>query len=416
MQPKQKRDVPHTSNNDYRTDKKPHNKMNIKPLIICLSAALLQSCIKEEAPNAEADILRVTLPQEIIQEGETDYYRPYDNSIQAYPLSIEVAFGTDLTSIAPTFELTPGATMSVVERNGDTVSIDMVNPRAMDFSIPVRYIVTSESRQWQRCYQLDIHYPDTREIPTVYHFETAHIQENYYILSEQDTEHAPLIWASGNAGYAIAAQLQGITSPDDFPTTICNDGYDGNCLKLTTLLTGDWGAKVGKPIAAGNLFMGTFYLPTALTNSLNSTRFGIPFRHKPIAMNGYYRYTAGERFYDGGIYTDEQDKFSIYAMFFEKGDKGEPYLDGNIPSSGFSHPRLAATALMDDSEKIECDEWRRFEIPFDYERFGKQIDPHKLANGGYYIAVVFASSSGGDEFKGAPGSTLYVDEVEIIYE
>jgi hypothetical protein len=71
---------------------------------------------------------------------------------------------------------------------------------------------------------------------------------------------------------------------------------------------------------------------------------------------------------------------------------------------------------MEESEKIESSEWRRFEIPFDYARYGKEIDPEKLAAGKYQIAVVFASSSGGDEFKGAPGSTLYIDEVELLYE
>ena len=71
---------------------------------------------------------------------------------------------------------------------------------------------------------------------------------------------------------------------------------------------------------------------------------------------------------------------------------------------------------MDENEKRESSEWRRFEIPFDYSRYGKSIDPEKLATGKYHIAVVFASSSGGDEFKGAPGSTLYVDEVELLYE
>lgn len=383
-------------------------------LILLLAATMPTACIQDEAPNSEADILSITLPMGVAVESTPDYYRPYDNQAQAYPLSIEVAFGTDLSSISPTFELTPGATLKVIEK-GDTIDVETVNSKAQDFGTPVRYIVTSESRKWQRVYLVDIHYPENREIPTLYHFENVITQDNYYLFHEVSDGCAPLIWASGNPGFALAAQLQGITSPHNYPTTIEENGYNGKCLKLQTLLTGEWGARVGKPIAAGNLFMGTFYLPTALTNSLNSTRFGIPFRHKPIALTGYYRYTAGKEFYDDGNYTDEKDKFSIYAMFFEKGDD-VPYLDGHIPSQNFEHERMVATALMDESEKIESNEWLRFEIPFDYTRFGKDIDSEKLAAGKYYIAVVFASSSGGDEFKGAPGSTLYVDEVELLFE
>ncbi len=383
-------------------------------LILLLAATLPTACIKDEALNAEADILSITLPQEIAVENTPDYYRPYDSDAQAYPLSIEVAFGTDLSAISPTFELTPGATLKVIEK-GDTIETDCIDSRKQDFTQPVRYIVTSESRRWHRVYLVDIHYPENRDIPTQYHFENVKKQDNYYLFHDAADGCAPLTWASGNPGFALAAQLQGITSPHSYPTTIDSNGYSGNCLMLQTLLTGDWGTRVGKPIAAGNLFMGTFYLPTALTNSLNSTRFGVPFRHKPTLLTGFYRYTAGKKFYDDGNYTDEKDKFSIYAMFFEKGDD-IPYIDGHIPSNNFEHPRMVATALMNESEKVESSEWRRFEIPFDYERYGKNIDPDKLAAGKYYIAVVFASSSGGDEFKGALGSTLYVDEVELLYE
>lgn len=373
-------------------------------IMLCIAAtSILTSCIQDEAPNAEADIIKVTLPQNITIEEEIDYYHPYDNEKSAYPIDIEVAYGTDLTSLAPTFELTEGAT--ILPESGST----------HDFSTPVRYRVTSESHRWHRDYIVEIHYPDNRDIPTRFGFETAKIQESYHLFYDNIEGYAPLTWASGNPGFAIAAQLEGINSPEQYPTTISSDGYRGNCLKLETMLTGEWGSKVGKPIAAGNLFLGTFYLPNAVVNSLGATRFGIPFRHKPTSLRGYYRYQAGEKFYDNGTYTGEEDKFSIYAMFFEKSDE-TPYLDGNIPSQGFSHPSLVALAMMEEDKLDESSEWRYFDIPFDYERYGKTIDSEKLANGKYSIAIVFSSSRDGDEFKGAPGSVLFVDEVELIYE
>lgn len=378
--------------------------MKYKILILCTVLMVAASCIKDEAPNAEADIISCILPDGIMTSLEVDYHRPFDSEQNAWPLSIEVAYGVDLTSLAPMFELTPGAT------------IEPENGSMQDFTKPVQYIVTSESKQWQRTYMVDIHYPDSREIPCIYHFDTAKRQDNYYVFYDDADGYAPLTWASGNAGFAIAAQLQGITSPDEYPTTVCDEGYLGKCLKLQTKLTGDWGEKVGKPIAAGNLFMGSFYLPDAVVNSLGATRFGVPFTHKPLRMTGYFKYNAGEKYYDNGIYSDKQDKFSIYAMFFEC-SAATPYLDGTVPSGGFSHPALVATAMIAEENIVETDEWMRFDIPFDYATYGnKNVLPDKLAAGDYCIAIVFSASRDGDEFKGAPGSTLLIDEVELIFE
>ena len=125
-------------------------------LFLLLAATLPTACIQDEAPNAEADILAITLPEGVVVESAPDYYRSYDNLLGAYPLSIEVAFGTDLSAISPTFELTPGATLKVIE-NGDTIDVETVNSKAQNFDTPVRYIVTSELK-----YSSSVH-PNTRK-------------------------------------------------------------------------------------------------------------------------------------------------------------------------------------------------------------------------------------------------------------
>ena len=45
----------------------------------------------------------------------------------------------------------------------------------------------------------------------------------------------------------------------------------------------------------------------------------------------------------------------------------------------------------------------------------KYIDKEKLLEGKYNVAIVFTSSLEGDHFNGAIGSTLLIDEVELIY-
>ena len=46
---------------------------------------------------------------------------------------------------------------------------------------------------------------------------------------------------------------------------------------------------------------------------------------------------------------------------------------------------------------------------------GKYIDKEKLTAGKYNVAIVFTSSLEGDHFNGAIGSTLLIDEAELIY-
>lgn len=105
----------------------------------------LNSCIQEEAPNAEADITACSLlPVDCLASNTIEVGLPYSDELNAYPIEIKVKEGTDLSSLAPTFELTPGATISP-----ESGSIH-------DFSSPVRYTVTSEDRQWHRTYSVSV--------------------------------------------------------------------------------------------------------------------------------------------------------------------------------------------------------------------------------------------------------------------
>ena len=94
-------------------------------------------------------------------------------------------------------------------------------------------------------------------------------------------------------------------------------------------------------------------------------------------------------------------------------------LDGN---NVLTHKNIVGLARIKEQdivemndEKIERGEWQYFNIPFEL-RDGKQIDPERLANYGYNVAIVISSSVDGAYFRGAVGSTLYVDTFKIICE
>ena len=73
-----------------------------------------------------------------------------------------------------------------------------------------------------------------------------------------------------------------------------------------------------------------------------------------------------------------------------------------------SDRRVAVAVLSDGSAKAD---WTKFELPFEMLE-GKTYDAGKK----YQLAVVCSSSKLGDVFKGAGGSTLMLDELEIIGE
>lgn len=366
-------------------------KLKILPACIVTGMLLGTSCIKDEAPNAEADIVTCTVSPDILQREPV---------IQNNSVTILVKPSTDLARQAPEFTLTEGATM---EPPSGTV---------LDFTRPQRYTVTSESGKWKKTYTVSF---IVDAIQTHYTFQDTLVTEQsngkYFVFAMQSDNGQRMEWASGNPGFKLTGVAQ---TPEDYPTVQDPDGYAGKCAKLITRSTGSFGSSVGMPIASGNLFMGSFDVVSALTDALKSTRFGHPFYHKPTSLSGWYKYKAGRTFFSNGKEVPgRKDIFNIYAMFYEVGDK-QPPLDGYFKANGYKAPNLVALALLENPK--EADEWTHFEIPFDYDTYGKKVDPKKLEEGGYNIAIVFASSKDGDVFDGAPGSTLWIDEVTLSYE
>lgn len=359
-----------------------------------LPTLLLSACIQKEAPNLEADILCVSLGNSIKIRNEIDYFGPFETSVNAYQLDLEVDFAVDLSHISPEFTLSPGA------------EINPPGGIVQDFSSgPVRYTVTSENGLWHRTYSVSVHYPEIVELPDIMHFDDAEKDRGYYVFRD-----GPLAWSSGNPGF----QLSMSSAPaGDYPTWFSSEGYLNGCVALTTRTTGSLGEMGGMPIAAGNLFLGKFVLSMAMGDALGATQFGIPYTHKPVALSGMYKYESGPRFLENGAYSGKKDHGNIYAIFFER-DEQTRYLDGHDGAEGWKHPNMVA--LAQGGEFQETDDWTEFRIAFDYERYGRDIDSAKLADGSYCIAIVMSSSIDGGDFKGAPGSTLMVDEMVLEYE
>lgn len=360
--------------------------MRLKNLIAYLFLGFVAtSCIQDEAPNAEADIESCTVPGDVLNR---------DPIVGNEQVVLPLKKGADITKLAPEFTITEGAT---IYPNSGTIQ---------DFTTSKKYIVTSEDGKWKKEYEVNAIFSG---LPTTYHFEEAIPYKDksgntiYYNFRETDAIGNALNWTNANEGFNYTGVK---AEPDDYPTSPAPNGVKGNCIKLTTKSTGSLGAMLKMYIAAGNLFMGSFSI--VIPEVVKATKFGVPFTHIPTSIKGYYKYKAGTEFtVDGKPVTGRKDICDIYGVFYDT--ENNVTLDGtNI----FTSPNIISIARISNAK--ETDQWIEFNLPF-ITQPGKTINPQKLEDGKYNVTIVFSSSIKGDLFEGAVGSTLYIDEVELLY-
>ena len=369
----------------------------------------LSSCFKEEPLNAECDIEQAY----IHADNKILFTNPSDTLVNVQSDTTKIEFTmtqfANLKKQAPMFRLSQGATIQ--PKSGSV----------HDFSKgPVTYVVTSENKQWSRTYQVSIKkgqttMPKEKE----FEFEDAYLSKGYYNWQENWNGDILGIWATGNSGFNISNPS---AKPKEYPTVMIEDGHRRKGVQLTTRRTGGFADVVKKPIAAGNLFIGQFNATDALTDAMKATKFGRPFSFsaKPVKLEGWYKYQAGEKFTDKNMQElDRHDYGTIYAVLYENIDeKGNAVLlyGDNVQTS----KQIVALALVgethDDNGKVAIGntwKWHHFSVDFKYK---KAIDPVKLKNGGYSLTIVSSSSSDGANFLGAVGSTLWIDSFKLICE
>lgn len=359
--------------------------MNLKGLFypFILAGLMLSSCIQDEALNAECDIEAVALTNEYLKGAPIV---ENDRIIFLAKPSI------DLTALAPEFVITEGAT------------IEPASGTVRDFTTPQTYTVTSQDGQWSKEYTVLF---NLSEIKTRYSFENFEQKGKYYEFFEQEDADSEkqYIWASGNKAFLIGK------TPDTYPTSVDENGLVGSAAKLVTQSAGTWGAALKMPIAAGNLFLGTFDNSVALKDPMKATNFGIPFAQKPVRLKGWYKYAPGETLTDkyNKVVEGKSDSLDIYAVFYEPTEEQPTLYGDNVLTAD----NIIAVARIDDKSAKE--DFTAFNIPFVYKE-GKVIDEKKLKDFKYNLTIVFSSSIEGAAFTGAAGSTLVVDEVELICE
>lgn len=382
-------------------------------MMMCLA---ITSCIQDEGLNIEAAIDGCSGSN--IQLSTINTY--------SKTVSIYVSKATDLSALEIQFELPEGADIEPVDAaaNDHAPKYDFSNSKVPVTSEQTleqyqrKFRVTSESRTTEAVYMITV---IKSELPTEYHFENIEDGNNkYHIFYEFNLQKAEMLqWASGNPGFNLTGMAR---SPLDY-ITIQSQGYMGKGVKLETKSTGSFGAGVSMPIAAGNLFIGSFEVGNALKDAMKATKFGFPFYKHPTRLSGYYKFKPGTDYTSFTLGTDGKknffidasmngkDKGDIYAVLYEA-DNVEDFLDGY---NSLNSPKIVSLARIKSEDVKETSEWTSFDLPFVLQN-SKTINDDMLAAGKYKLAIVFSSSVEGAAFKGSVGSTLWIDEVTIHCE
>lgn len=372
----------------------------MKKLLMLLSVAtavFLSSCIREEAPNAECDILGVDA-EWLSANRDIIIGTP---QISNYAVSFLVTEGVDCAALEPQFVLTPGATIT---KNGTSIEGEKTI---------IHYTAHAEDCVWSKPYEVSFTPRSVLPRDFLFSFENYTLDNSnrynvWYEVYGNGTQRD--IWATGNAGFAFTGKGK---KAEDFPSAASTSGVGGNCIRLTTRDTGSFGKLAGMPIAAGNIFIGEFQSANAMKKPLEATRFGLQIvPAKPLYLCGEYKYKAGEKFTDKNFREVPgcRDTCAIYSVLYEVDPDSVVTLDGsNVKSS----ERIVLIAQLENPGEPE--EWTSFRIPFEYAN-GKSFSVERLLNNGYAITVVASSSKGGDFFEGAVGSTLFVDNLRIEWE
>ena len=336
------------------------------------SEALITSFTFDASNSANAAVFGTTIDQ--------------DNRTVSVSMNPDTAGAWDLTALVPTIEVSQGATVTPASGS----AIDLSNGKSVTFTVVAEngtentYTVSASGSIY------------------FYDFETWEAGTMY------DDILNPAGWATCNDAVALIKNmgaLGGITYTGEYPVRPTDEGVEGKGAIIESVYT-TGGSILGQKIPAvtsGTIFLGNFNAFAALTNPMATTEFGILFEDKPLTVTGWLKYTPGEDFYDeNGDIIDQQDLGTVNAVLYEVSSEDETLNGENI----YTSEAICATGSFETAGAADFTE---FSFDLNYV---KDYDPAKT----YKLAVIFAASKEGNQYRAASGSIMVVDSVTIICE
>lgn len=233
-------------------------------------------------------------------------------------------------------------------------------------------------------------------------FEEWNGSSPLYIFKNGDD----MFWDSGNTGSATMSK--NVTTND---SSVKHSG--SYSAKLKSQFVGVLG--IGA-FAAGNIFVGKFL---EIDGTDGILRFGRPFDTRPSKLILYYRYTCGTIDNAKSPYESLKGKDDMADIYIALGDWQHQSYGSETDIPVLVKTKASVRQLFDSNssnviafgeqvitESTEGDGFVKLEIPIKYRSNRKPTD----------IIVVGTASKYGDYFTGSTNSTLWLDDIELIYD
>ena len=298
--------------------------------------------------------------------------------------SADVKATFDGTSAAPVVKYKPKTASDWSEVSSDKVTVDGINVNA-----------SIEGLEQGTEYEVKLVFNGT-ELPQQT-FVTG-VPEQLYNLNFDDWADDKTPYTSGYEGIWDTAN-PGTSMLNIAPTVQeTEDVVSGSAVRMQSVYK--------MKFAAGNIYVGKFN--SVDFSSLGATLFwGYEFDAMPSAMKGYYKYSPKNIDYAAPAYESlrgKPDKCQIQIFLTDWDDRFLINTGANQFVDVYNDPHIIAFGRLESDETVT--EYKEFTIPLEYRSFRKPK----------YVVVSCCASSLGDYFTGGVGSTLLVDEFELIYK
>lgn len=203
-------------------------------------------------------------------------------------------------------------------------------------------------------------------------------------------------WDTGNKGATT------LGSSNTFPTEDTSTGT-GLAAQLETRFVGI--GIIGK-LAAGNLFTGS-YVRTDGTNGILD--FGRPFTERPTALRGYMKYKTAPISHASSGFESMKGRPDTCIIWAALIDQDRPFEIRTNPSNRqLFNPSLPIVIAYGNVEYgYDIDSYIPFEVKLNYTSTSRKPK---------YLLITASASKYGDYFTGGAGATLWLDDLELLYD
>ncbi len=200
------------------------------------------------------------------------------------------------------------------------------------------------------------------------------------------------VWDSANGGTASFGTVP--TTPES------SDVVRGKAARLESTAVK---VVVVTKFAAGNVYIGDFVKVSGVGAELD---WGIPFSSRPLALHGYYKYSPKAIDFAEDPYKSKMGQTDACSIKMYLCDWSAKFRVNTSKKTFLQDDDPSIIAMCDFTSDVATNGYVEFTFPLQY----------RDARTPKYVVIVGAASRLGDYFTGGKGSTLWLDELSLVYD